>query len=607
MSLATPLALGLAALAVPLVLLYLLKPRREETVVPSTFLWQQALQEVQANAPWQKLRRNLLLLLQLLVLALLVLALARPLLASELAPGGDLVLILDASQSMAATDGGPSRWERAKDRVRALAENAGAGSRVALVSAGPAPALLAGPTAETREITTALSGSERPHGTANLRDAAILARSVAGRLADPTVILVGDGGPVETEPPPLPYPVRFDPVRGDGANAGVLGLSTRSGVGGRELWAQVGNYGPARTATLSLFADGTLFDARELTLPEDGTAGVEVRDLPAATVYEARLAGDDALPADDAAWHVSAQGPPARVLLYGQESRFLERALSLLPDVEVFRAAAGAKLEPGYDIYVVNGRVPASLPAGNVLLLGPTDSPLLPVSDTAEGLGVTDQQDDSPLLRFVDLTDTSVARASRLAPPEWMETLASSGDVPLLVAGETDGRRVAALAFSPEESDLPLQVAFPVLVDNLMRYLQPRAAVGASAIRPGETVQLPEGAASVVAPDGTRTPVAHGDGTYAATALPGLYMVRDGKDAILSRFAVNAGSPSESDIRATTTTPLVSEGATAEAQRPPAGAERWWPFALLALLILLAEWWLYGRTHRRRPARRAAS
>src|SRR3954465_10359555 len=114
MPFATPLAL-LGLVFVPAVIaMYLLKLRRDEAIVPSTLLWSRLLADVEANAPWQRLRRSLLLLLQLLLVAALALLAARPFLERPTGLARDIVLIVDASASMAATDVAPSRMATAK-------------------------------------------------------------------------------------------------------------------------------------------------------------------------------------------------------------------------------------------------------------------------------------------------------------------------------------------------------------------------------------------------------------------------------------------------------------------------------------------------------------
>ena len=75
MTFLAPQALALGTLAVPIVLLYMLRLRRRDIPVSSTLLWEEILRDREANAPWQRLRRNWLLLLQLLILAALVAAL----------------------------------------------------------------------------------------------------------------------------------------------------------------------------------------------------------------------------------------------------------------------------------------------------------------------------------------------------------------------------------------------------------------------------------------------------------------------------------------------------------------------------------------------------
>src|SRR4051812_26851607 len=98
-------AAAAAAIAVPtLLILYFLKLRRRELAVSSTLLWKKAIQDLQVNAPFQKLRRNLLLLLQLLLLALLCLALSRPVANFSQGAARLSVILVDRSASMSATE-----------------------------------------------------------------------------------------------------------------------------------------------------------------------------------------------------------------------------------------------------------------------------------------------------------------------------------------------------------------------------------------------------------------------------------------------------------------------------------------------------------------------
>ncbi|MFL7808551.1 MAG: VWA domain-containing protein, partial [Anaerolineae bacterium] len=134
-----PLALALTALSLPILAFYLLKLRRTEQMVSSTFLWQQVLRDRQANAPWQKLRRNLLLLLQLLALLLLVVALARPYNQTTGRLRGNLVVLLDASASMQATDVSPTRFEAARRQAERLIADLGTNDTMTLISVGDVP------------------------------------------------------------------------------------------------------------------------------------------------------------------------------------------------------------------------------------------------------------------------------------------------------------------------------------------------------------------------------------------------------------------------------------------------------------------------------------
>src|SRR6267378_8394420 len=114
MNFLAPAAFFFAAAVPVVVVFYLLKRKRVVKLVSSTLLWQKFLSETQASAPFQKLKKNWLLILQIILLIVVVLALSRPFFASQSKPAELRVVILDASASMQATDEAPTRFERAR-------------------------------------------------------------------------------------------------------------------------------------------------------------------------------------------------------------------------------------------------------------------------------------------------------------------------------------------------------------------------------------------------------------------------------------------------------------------------------------------------------------
>ena len=114
MNFLSPEALAFATTLPVVVVFYLLKRRRVVRLVSSTVLWQRFLNETQASSPFQKLRHNWLLVIQLILLALAVFALTRPYFAGKLESGRFIVAILDVSASMQSTDVSPSRLGQAK-------------------------------------------------------------------------------------------------------------------------------------------------------------------------------------------------------------------------------------------------------------------------------------------------------------------------------------------------------------------------------------------------------------------------------------------------------------------------------------------------------------
>jgi len=621
----TPAAFALAALLPVIIAMYLLKLRRTEQLVSSVYLWRRAVRDIEANAPWQRLRRNLLLILQLLFLAALILALARPFAWTEGASGQALILILDTSASMAATDVTPSRLETAQVQARQLVDGLPADARVTVIAAGDGALVLLASSRDRRQAHLTIDSLRAGSGGSDLAAALELASAVAARQPDAEIVILSDGRATLPERLAVEGRLRYLPqgISGDNQAIGTLSLEPIPGSERLTAFAQVANYGDAAVQRrLTLYADGQLVDAYDLDIPPGGQQAVVADDLPAGTeIVEARLSGSDALSLDDRAWAVYRSASRAAVTLVSEGNLFLETALALLPGLEttVVRPEDWRIGEPEdrpVHLTILDAHVPltattltglsASLPSGNLFFIGPPRS-----TGYFSVTGAVDQpvpwptSADDPLLAHVDLTGVSVLEAVRVPLPHWARAVVAGetadGTSPLLFAGETDGRRVAVLTFDLHRSDLPLQVAFPILMSNLIGWLAPGSGGEVPLqVAPGAVVSLslpPEvESVAVRRPDGSTARLEPEDRrvTFADTAQLGVYQLTWGEDARAS-LAVNLFSPAESDIQPAGSLPLVGAGEGGEAAPQQARREWWRPLAWLALALLTVEWLVYQR------------
>jgi hypothetical protein len=171
----------LASVPPAIVLLYFLKLKRQPVEVPSTYLWHKMIEDLHVNTIWQRLRRSLLLFLQLLLVALVILALGRPSWRGARLSGGRYVFLIDASASMAATDVEPSRLEAAKQEVLDLIAEMASGDVAMVVSfsdTARVEQLFTDNRAELRRKVQAIQQTDRPTNV-------LEALRVASGLANP--------------------------------------------------------------------------------------------------------------------------------------------------------------------------------------------------------------------------------------------------------------------------------------------------------------------------------------------------------------------------------------------------------------------------------------
>lgn len=596
---------ALFGLTVPaIILLWLLKRKRVDQVVSSTYLWDQVLKDTRANAPWQRLRHSLLMLLQVAAALLLTLALTRPFLAGALGERAHLVLILDISGSMQATHNGESRFAAAVAGAQAVIQGARPDDLFTVIAAGPVPRLLTDGPTDGRRALAALTSLAPTNGRADLSQALSLAGSF-GTDDQFTAILFTDGAPAVPE---VDFPLQLVTVGEPMRNLAVERLV----VQGALALARVVNHGQANESfTLELYGldggrDRTPVGSRTGVVAAGQAVDLVLTDLPLFfRGFEARLTGPpDDLAADDVAVAVTASAASTRVLLVSGGNLYLEKALALREGLHVVKATP-AQYSPGdYSLYIFDGWLPETLPPGAIWAIHPPEGAALGGwsvgGEVVEAVGeLRPGPTPGALLHHMTLADVRIARARAFTPPPWADVVIESGAGPLLFTGRLENRPVAVLGFDLHESNLPLRLAFPVLVHNLISWLSPSQAVPAD-IRAGEQVALaldPVAAeAYVVTPSGRRLNLAPPLPAPPLTETDeiGLYrliQVKAGKEEE-TLFAVNFPLEESADQ-----SEPISARQTASAQAMPRRSNReLWPWlSALALAIISLEWWVYTR------------
>jgi len=465
-----------AAVVTPILLaLYFLKLRRRPVRVSSTLLWRRAVHDLQVNAPFRMIKPSWLLLIQLLALAALLLAFARPAIDAPQGATDRLVILIDRSASMNATDApgeaSRTRLEQAKqaalelvDRLSRSGDAQGRAEAIVIAFAHEARALTHF-TDNRATLARAIESIGPTDQGSDLHSALRLVRTLitqsgegAGEREDTaTVALLSDGSFRERDEP---------------ASLGAVGARLR--------FIQVGPPPSESPDNIGIVAAGAQRDYEDPALVRlfarvintnreprqvgvtlyamDEPVAVKTVDVPAATdeglgdapvTFELRggvalaevivplrlvLTSNDALAADNEAHMTLAPPTPARVLAVGPESggppdpfllRALEAAAGRAPTPVDFRSyeasASSPEAQRGYDLVVFDRSTPSAMPAAPSLsFAGGLPIAGLEVGSAEESLAPTMivwWRRTNPLLRQVSLGAVEVYRPRKLTIP----------------------------------------------------------------------------------------------------------------------------------------------------------------------------------------------
>jgi len=609
-----PAAFAFLAAIPVILLLHSLRYRRRDVQVSTLFLWEQVMREAHGSLGLRRLIQNLPLILQILLALLLTLAMANPALTKAVKRSKDIVLVLDVSASMQTQTPQGTRFDLAKQQALDVLQALPSGRQMAVIAAGRQPQVVTFYTDEKVLLRQLISQIQVTDAPGNMREAVLLALSFTqGRLTQ-EVVMIGDGAYRHLADLELPRSqMRHIQIAGGKDNVGIVRLAFRKVVETEpryEVLIAVKNFSPEpRDVPLQLTLRGDRVLERQLQL-EPGEETVIVTEIAGRLrgVAHAEILVDDAFALDNHAYGVIAAQTQTWVLLVGQSNFFLEQLLTSIPGVQVnvapdVSADALPELLEANHLMIFNGVQPPPLQRGRYLLIHTTpQDPRLQADGVVQQPKVIDWARQHPLLQFVNLTDLQIEESLALHPRDGVQSLIDSDGISLMSVIDEPSLRVVTLGFDLMRSDLPLRVAFPVLINNLLRWLHPEGG-GAVAGQVQAGTPYPLFFETSVAQVAVQDPQG-AEKTYEVQGNPwlfpdaqhvGVYIFRYGESK--RYLTVNLLDAAESDIAPANALPTFAPSGD-EASRQAIGVVQTplWPYLLLMAMVAgFGEWLIWCR------------
>lgn len=655
----TPMtALYAAAVSVPLLLLlYFLKLKRREQIVSSTLLWKRAVQDLQVNAPFQRLRRNILLLLQLLMLLAMLFALAGPILSLTAGPGRRYVLLIDRSASMNAADVEPSRLEAAKAQAKIFVQSLPSRAFFSLKDTSDQTMVIAFDnrakvmctfTSDKRQLIRAIEGIAPSDGLSSLAEATVVARAFAqggGVEADnlsaeepAQLVLFSDGQIRDLDQIAIgPDELVFHCVGQSGFNVAVTAMQARRSYEKPEeinVFATLANYGPdAASCDVQLSINNNVRAVKSVTLPprraDDAAettkpgqvavdfslthteAGVlEVRQIPGSGVSGPPA---DCLSCDDAAWAILSPPKKLSVLLVTGGNVVLESALKACPLAQLERRSpaefdamdhAALSVEQPYDVIVLDGHVPPHLPKCRYLVFGrPPDGIDVTAPQQLENQVIVDWRAKHPALQYVNLANLFAVKCHQMVLPRDADVLAEFNGTPAVAVVRRHGSVFLLAGFDVLQTNWPFEPGFVLFCYNAASFLGTQVGRDQEFnLQVGQPIIVEdvrgETAARIDGPDvaGVEiTPGSSGSIRFSGTSRAGPYSVSF-PDQPTRLFAVNLLDPKESDVEPRRQIVLAAQPVQAQEHALSRANLPFWPFLVgLVLVLVCLEWFVYNR------------
>lgn len=538
-----PLAVFFAFLIPVLVLMYLLKQKREDLQVGSILLWQKVVEDIQANTPFQKLRRNLLLLLQVLILMFLIFSLMRPMVKREGIPAKAKVIIVDCSASMKTVENdGKTRFEMAKEEVSKLIEQMESEDKMMIIECSDQVRQVQSFTNNRQLLHNAVKKLKAVDTSCNFQDSLVLAAAAIKNYPASSAIVIYSDGAVgnyyETEE--IYNKVVFQKIGESENNVAItmfnislLPFESDDIIPQYGVFARFHNYSKfPRECELNLYAgeERKLIDTEIVTIENESDFVHEFQTEIPSGIIQYEVVTDDDLKTDNIAYSYVSSTPRLRIVLVSDEYPNTGTAADLIPGnpvikkllnsspeyVELVTSCSSDDFPPEeeFDLAIFDSCVPYDADQYSFLSINPPkDIGIFKVEGDIRIPKIIDWSKDHLYNRNCDYSNLVVLNAKKITPEGNALVLLDSLEGPLIATNNSGGKRQVVIAFEPRDCDPAwdkggTSFTMPLFFWNVLNMIRTESTTGfPGQVSCGSPITIPkvekEENISVTLPDGS--------------------------------------------------------------------------------------------------------
>ncbi len=578
--------LGLLSIIPVVILLYILKRKYKEKEISSSLLWKEAYKNTQANTPWEKLKINIMMIIQIAIFLILIFSVMKPFLKFGGKEYKNLIVVIDNTASMSTLyEDDKSRLEEAKELSREYIKSINYDTNNFIIKYDGD---------SKYEAVSSLNDIQQGYGSGDINEILPYIRSMGEGFEGYEVLIISDKN------------INLGDINGrtislanSGENAAINNISHKAVDKEIQVIATITNTGEGSyNGDFSLYNGSHLLEVTSLDLPKGESVTLNYTlDNYDGEYIKGELSKRDLIIDDNVYYDVIENAKIKKVLLVTEKNVFLEKALNTIENIELYKTNDISNItDEKYDLYIFDDVTPESIPSsGNILFINPDSNEFFSVEDKNDVGEAVGQKDT--LSKYVSNMKFTVSSYKNIKVPYYGKSLLNINDDVIGFLGENNGRKIAALGFDIHNSDVALKKEFPIFIYELGEQLIESGLLYKYNYKSGEDIVIkgtPQAESlEVISPSKKVKEIMPGS-NYNNVNEIGVYRViekQSGKENSKEAFSINFPSDSESNV----SSDAVSQTSNLENETKTLrkGLSLLPLLLLLALIGLITEYILY--------------